>query len=115
MHKISTIFSNSNLNQYEKEYKIEVVKLSKEIGIKRVSEELCIPYNTLRGWIKKARKDEIDLGIGSSNPDEAMSLSAEVQILRKQNKEVNEFLEEVSAFFTSYCLKFVRNKCVKYC
>ncbi len=97
--------------QYEKEYKIEAVKLAKEIGTKRASVELGIPYNTLSGWIRKTKNGEIDLGIGSSEPGEAMSLAAEVQMLRKQNKEqqkeikrlqeLNEFLEEASAFFAA--------------
>lgn len=41
---------------YEPEYKKEAVILAKEIGAKKASEELKIPYGTLYDWIKKERR-----------------------------------------------------------
>ena len=35
---------------YEKSFKIEAVKLSDEIGIKKAAEQLGIPYYTLADW-----------------------------------------------------------------
>ena len=42
--------------KYEAKYKQEAVKLAKEVGAKKASEELKIPYGTLYDWIKKERK-----------------------------------------------------------
>ena len=42
--------------KYEAEYKKEAVKLTKEVGAKKASEELKIPYGTLYDWSKKERK-----------------------------------------------------------
>ena len=38
---------------YEKSFKEEAVKLSDEIGLKKASEQLGIPYNTLADWRHK--------------------------------------------------------------
>ena len=35
---------------YEKSFKIEAVKLSDEIGIKKAADQLGIPYYTLADW-----------------------------------------------------------------
>lgn len=95
---------------YSEEYKKEAVKLSKEIGANKASEELNIPYGTLYDWIKKERKGMIETG-EARTPSETMSLAEEIQKLRKENKEqakeikrlteLNDFLEEASAFFAA--------------
>lgn len=97
--------------KYDKEYKVEAVKLAKEIGQKKASEELGIPIGTLYGWVKQAANGSLDMGKGNQTPDEAMNLAQEVQSLRKQIKklerenkrlaEENEFLAEASAFFAA--------------
>ena len=95
---------------YEAEYKKEAVKLAKEVGARKASESLKIPYGTLYDWIKKERKGAIETG-EAKTPAEVMSLAEEIQKLRKENKEqakeikrlteMNEFLEEASAFFAA--------------
>ena len=109
---------SKNQKKYDTEYKIQAVKLAKEIGNKKASDELGVPYGTLFGWVKSAQKGEIDLGIGEQTPETAMSLAAEVQELRKKvkamNKEIsrlkeeNEFLEEASAFFAASRQKYAK-------
>lgn len=96
--------------KYEAQYKQEAVKLAKEVGAKKASEELKIPYGTLYDWIKKERKGAIETG-EAKTPAEAMSLAEENQKLRQELKEqakeikrlteLNEFLEEASAFFAA--------------
>ena len=44
----------SENKQYEKEYKVQAVKLAKKTGAANAAKELQIPVNTLYGWIKKA-------------------------------------------------------------
>ena len=48
--------------KYEAEYKKEAVKIAKEVGTKKASEELKIPYGTLYDWIKKERKGALETG-----------------------------------------------------
>ena len=73
--------------KYDHEYKVQAVKLAKEIGGAKAAKELGI------------------------TPTSAMSLAEEITMLRKrvkeQDKEIrrlkeeNEFLEEASAFFAA--------------
>ena len=110
----------SNKKKYEKEYKVEAVKLSRKIGKGQAAKELGIPEGTLYGWIKAAENGSLDLGLGEQTPEGAMSLAAEVQLLRKQIKELekknkrleemNEFLEDAAAFFAASRRKSEKTK-----
>ena len=96
---------------YDKEYKEQAVKLAKERGTKNAAEELGIPVNTLSGWVHKAKNEKLDNGMGEQTPKHASTLAAENEELRRQLKErdkeikrlneLNEFLEEASAFFAA--------------
>ena len=44
--------------QYDEKFKLEAIKLAKEIGTKQAAEELGIPKGTLGGWMKKARREK---------------------------------------------------------
>lgn len=72
--------------QYDEKFKLEAIKLAKEIGTKKAAEELGIPKNTLGGWISKARKGEIDTGKGNRNPEETLNLAQQLQEERKGKK-----------------------------
>ena len=106
--------------QYDPEYKIQAVKLGKEIGQSKAAKELGIPKNTLYSWMRSCRLGKLDLGPGSQTPTSAMSLTEELITLRQhvkaQNKEIrrlkeeNEFLEEASAFFAASRRKTARTK-----
>lgn len=106
--------------QYEERFKMEAIKLAKEIGIKKAAEELGIPKNTLGGWVSKARKGEIDTGKGSREPEEALNIVQQLQEAKKRIKEqekrireleeLNEFLEEASAFFAASRQKYAKRK-----
>ena len=97
--------------KYEKEYKVQAVKLVKEIGAGKAAKELGVPLDTVYGWQKAVREGRLDAGPGSRGPVEAMSLAEELGTLRKQSKalerenrrlkEENEFLAEASAFFAA--------------
>ena len=106
--------------KYDLEYKVQALKLSKEIGVAKTASELGISENTLYGWIKASREGRLDIGPGSHTPETAMNLAEELTTLRKQVKaqdreirrlkEENEFLEEASAFFAASRRKSVRTK-----
>lgn len=106
--------------KYDMEYKIQAVKLAKEIGGAKAATELGIPENTLYAWMKAAREGRLDIGPGSHTPQTAMNLAEELAALRRQVKqqekeirrlkEENEFLEEASAFFAASRRKSAKNK-----
>ena len=106
--------------QYDHEYKVQAVKLAKEIGQAKAANELGIPKNTLYGWMRVRRQGNLDLGAGTQTPDSAMTLNEELirlrQQLKEQEKEIrrlkkeNEFLEEASAFFAASRLKLAKTK-----
>ena len=101
----------SAYRKYDHEYKVQAVKLAKEIGGAKAAKELGIPEGTVHTWLKAVRAGKLDIGEGSHTPASAMSLSEEITMLRKrvkeQDKEIrrlkeeNEFLEEASAFFAA--------------
>lgn len=93
------------------EYKIQAVKLAKELCGAKAAAELGIPENTMYAWTKAVREGRLDIGAGSHTPQTAMSLAEELALLRKQVKELdkencrlkeeNEFLEKAGAFFAA--------------
>jgi len=110
--------------KYDREYKIQAVKLSKEIGGARAAAELGIPVDTLYGWQRAVREGRLDAGVGIRTPQESMALGEEVTALRKQVRELekenrrlkeeNEFLEEASAFFAASRRKSAKGReCVQ--
>ena len=100
-----------NQRKYDYEYKVQAVKLAREIGGTKAAKELGIPEGTVHTWMKAVRTGSLDIGEGSHTPGSAMSLAEELAMLRKkvkeQDKEIrrlkeeNDFLEEASAFFAA--------------
>ena len=96
---------------YDKEFKIQAVKLGREIGFSKASKELGVNTDTLYGWNRRTKDARLVPGPGTQTPDTAMSLTEKAQKLREQNKnlakenarlkEENEFLAEASAFFAA--------------
>lgn len=72
----------SKKREYDEEYKVQAVKLAKNLGsAKTAAEELQIPVNTLYGWIQKVKTAELDIGCGERSPEEALSIAKENQQL----------------------------------
>ena len=104
--------------QYNHEYKVQAVKLAKEIGQAKAAKELGVPRNTLYGWVKEARKGNLHLGKRSDS--NVSKLEEELQQLRRTNKELakenkrlqeeNEFLAEATAFFAASRQKSAKKK-----
>lgn len=99
-------------NKYDHDYKVQAIKLAKELGsANQAARELGIPRDTLHGWFKAVREGRLDIGEGAHTPESALTLNEELIKLRKQVKEqekeikrlkeVNDFLEEASAFFAA--------------
>ena len=73
--------------KYDYEYKVQAVKLAKEIGGAKAAKELGIPEGTIHTWMKAVRAGKLDIGEGSHTPASAMSLSEEITMLRRRVKE----------------------------
>ena len=73
--------------QYDHEYKVQAVKLGKEIGQAKAARELGSPKNTLYTGMRANRLGTLDLGAGSQTPQSAMTLNEELIQLRQQVKE----------------------------
>ena len=109
-----------NQRKYDHDYKVQAVKLAREIGGTKAAKELGVPEGTIHTWLKAAKTGALDIGEGSHTPQSAMSLAEELALLRKrvkeQDKEIrrlqeeNEFLEEASAFFAASRRKSTRSK-----
>ena len=67
--------------KYDMEYKIQAVKLAKELGGAKAAAESGIPGNTMYAWTKAAREGRLDTGPGSHTPQTAMTLAEEVLFL----------------------------------
>ena len=101
----------SKKREYDEEYKVQAVRLAKNLGSAKAAEELQIPVNTLYGQIQKVKTAELDIGCGERSPEEALSIAKENQQLKKRIKalekenrrlsEMNEFLEDAAAFFAA--------------
>ena len=76
--------------QYDHEYKVQAVKLAKEIGQAKAAKELGVPRNTLYGRVHANRLGNLDLGAGSQTPQSAMTLNEELLRLRQQVKELEK-------------------------
>ena len=103
-------------HKYDHEYKVQAIKLAKEIGSAKAVKELGIPEGTIHTWLKAVRAGKLDIGEDSHIPASAMSLSEEIIMLRKRVKEhdkeihrlkeENELLDEASDFFTANRQKY---------
>ena len=71
--------------QYDKEFKLQALQLSDEIGVKSASEQLGINYYTLAGWrkIRKGKGTSAFVGSGHS----AQPVSDKDQRIRELEKE----------------------------
>ena len=83
--------------KYDHEYKVQAVKLAKEIGGAKAAKELGIPEGTIHTWLKAVRAGTLDIGDGAHTPESAMSLAEELAMLRKrvkdQDKEIRRLKE----------------------
>ena len=80
----------SKKREYDEEYKVQAVKLAKNLGSAKAAEELQIPVNTLYGWIQKVKTAELDIGCGERSPEEALSIAKENQQLKKADQGVGK-------------------------
>lgn len=55
--KKRTVSEMGQARTYTEEFKAQAIKLAKEVGTKRASEELGVPKNTLGTWVHTRQGD----------------------------------------------------------
>ena len=85
--------------KYDHEYKVQAVKLAREIGGAKAAKELGVPEGTIHTWLKAARSGGMDIGEGSHTPESAMSLAEQLAMLRKKVKDQDlaDAMREINA------------------
>lgn len=90
---------------YEKEFKESALKLSDEIGVKKASEQLGLPYYTIAEWRKSRTRYGANAIVGSGH--KRMSADPQEQRIRELEREntelrrANEILQEALGFFAA--------------
>ena len=91
--------------QYDKEFKLQALQLSDEIGVKKAAEQLGLNYYTLADWRKIRKKQGTDAFVGSGH--QALPASDKDRRIReleaelRETKRANEILKEALGFFVT--------------
>ena len=86
---------------YEKGFKEEAIKLSKEMGTKATAEQLGIPVTTLSTWRSQQKQHGEIAFVGSGNK----RIDPQISELRKMEKKIkelevaNDILKKALGFF----------------
>ena len=84
------------MKRYDENFKIESLKLSDEIGVKKVCEQLNVNYRTLAGWRKqRVNKNKEGKTTNADIQKEIIRLKKEIAEL----KSANEILKDAFGFF----------------
>ena len=84
------------MKRYDENFKIEALKLSDEIGVKKACEQLNVNYGTLAGWRKqRAKKNKEGKNTDTDIHKENIRLKKEIAEL----KSANEILKDALGFF----------------
>ena len=73
--------------KYDHEYKVQAVKLAKEIGGAKAAKELGIPEGTIHTWLKAVRAGKLDIGGRLPYSRQRNEPVREITMLRKRVKE----------------------------
>lgn len=90
--------------KYETEFKQQAIALSRRIGVRRASEQLKIPYNTLADWRKKQNRFGAEAAFSVNGmPRPVITADQRTGELEKRNallQRENDILQQVLAFFS---------------
>ena len=89
------------MRPYEKEFKEQAVKMAKENGAPKTSQDLGVSTNTLYTWMSRERAYGENAHVGSGNSRQK-TVNDEVAKLIKRNRELekaNQILKDALGFF----------------
>ena len=91
--------------QYDKEFKLQALQLSDDIGVKKASEQLGIPYYTLAEWRSVRKHKGTDSFVGSGHQSKPLSDKdlriKQLETELRESQRANEILKEALGFFAS--------------
>ena len=102
---ISDIISSERCERmkYDKEFKLQALQLSDEIGVKAAAEQIGLKYYTLADWhkLRKERGEQTFVGSGYSAPplSEKDRRIKELEAKLRETERANEILKEALDFF----------------
>ena len=85
---------------YNREFKLEAIKLAESVGVTKASEELGVSKKSLQNWLNGKSLGDSKTTSKSSSVSE---LEAENRRLKKENKNlkiINEVLKKSTAIFS---------------
>lgn len=89
--------------KYDNSFKLEALKLSDEIGVRKAAEQLGIPYYTLADWRNIRKRQGETAFVGSGNRREPLDeKDRRIQMLEselREAKRANEILKDALGFF----------------
>lgn len=68
--------------KYDHEYKVQAVKLAKEISGAKAAKELGIPEETIHTWLKAVCAGTLDIGNGAHTPESAIVIKTEDGVIK---------------------------------
>lgn len=91
--------------RYDKDFKLQALQLSDEIGVKAAAEQLGLKYYTLADW-RKIRKEQGESAfVGSGNRqvpmDEKDRRIKELEAQLRESNRANDILKEALGFFAT--------------
>lgn len=91
--------------QYDKDFKIEAVRLADDIGLKNAANQLGVNYYTLADWRSKLKHQGASAFVGSGNKQlpqsDAERRIKELEAELRETKRANEILKEALGFFAT--------------
>ena len=86
------------MTKYSEEFKREAIRLSDEIGNKKASAQLGIPYYTLADWRNHSKHKPKNTGTGL-NETELRIRNRELEKENAELRQANEILKDALGFF----------------
>lgn len=85
------------MSKYNKSFKLEALRLSDEIGVKKAAAQLGIPYYTLAEWRQNRSKERTDSSTMSD--DELRKRNKDLERENAELRQANEILKDALGFF----------------
>lgn len=98
-------------SKYSDEFKLQALRLKKEVGTREAAKQLGMSRDTIDYWDRMVRIGELRLENTDNTVDGQLSIEDENRLLREQNRALErqhkkdqekiDFLEEATAFFAA--------------
>ena len=80
----------SRKGKYDNEFKVQALKLRKEIGLEEAATQLGISRETLKYWDRSVRNGTLKLENSDISPEGALSIKDENKLLRERNRALEK-------------------------